>query len=95
MVTYREFLRENERLLVIVGKELIDSSIEEIEKILEKFREIDKVYVITNSISPRVASYLRKLKIIVIDNLYFEKEEDAFQKFAREYALKEINNKSN
>jgi GTP:adenosylcobinamide-phosphate guanylyltransferase len=95
MVTYREFLRENERLLVIVGKELIDSSIEEIEKILEKFRGIDKVYVITNSISPRVASYLRKSKIIVIDNLYFEKEEDAFQKFAREYALKEINNKSN
>ena len=95
MVTYSEFLRENERLLVIVGKILDDSSIEEIRQILEKFKKRDKGYAITNNISPKVADYLRKSGIIVIDNLYFKKEEDALRNFVREYALKEINNKSN
>jgi|YelNatPaOPRAMG01_1025707.scaffolds.fasta_scaffold02594_6 siroheme synthase (precorrin-2 oxidase/ferrochelatase) len=94
MIACREFLKENERVLVIVGKKLDDS--DKIKKILSEYK-VDKVYVITKNISREVAEYLRRPKITVIDDLYdsyFEKEESVFEIIKREYGLKEINDNS-
>jgi siroheme synthase (precorrin-2 oxidase/ferrochelatase) len=91
MIACREFLKENERVLVIVGKKLDDS--DKIKKILSEYK-VDKVYVITKNISREVAEYLRRPKITVIDDLYFEKEESVFETIKIEYGLKEINDNS-
>jgi len=94
MIACREFLKENERVLVIVGKKLDD--FDKIKEILSEYK-VDKVYVITKNISREVAEYLRRPKITVIDDLYdsyFEKEESVFEIIKREYGLKEINDNS-
>jgi uncharacterized metal-binding protein len=94
MIACREFLKENERVLVIVGKKLED--FDKIKEILSEYK-VDKVYVITKNISLEVAEYLRRPKITVIDDLcdsYFEKKESVFEIIKREYGLKEINDNS-
>jgi vacuolar-type H+-ATPase subunit F/Vma7 len=92
------FVNRNEKYLVIVGKVLEDSSIPELKKILRNYKNVDRIYVITKNISPKVANLLRELRdskdstaIVIIDDLPFDGEEDAFQKISKIYGLKEIN----
>jgi hypothetical protein len=109
MVTYREFVREseryliidgneirfvnrNEKYLVIVGRKLEHSSIPELKKTLKKHKNFDRIYVITKNVSPEVVNLLKDSReIVIIDDLPFDREEDAFQKFSKIYELKEIN----
>jgi hypothetical protein len=108
MVTYREFVRESERYLIIDGNEirfvnrnekylviverkLEDSSIPELKKILKKHKNVDRIYVITKNVSPKAANLLKDSRVVVIDDLPFDGEEDALQKISNIYGLKEIN----